>query len=177
MPLLDNKGRLFGKVNIFDLLVILILVLVVAFFLYKYAFQPQVDFAQDCFITLVWSNVEPDVTKWVQVGDRATDGKGNTVLEVAEVTIRPARVPVTTSDGQMLVVEHPHLKSVFIKAHAPKIAKTGIFELKGQELKIGINVIVQMDSPVLESPYKFSGLCTAIEFVPPKGSYPQPQSP
>lgn len=177
MPLLDEKGRLFGKVNILDLIVIILIVLVVAFFLYKYAFAPQTDFAQDCLVTLVWGNVEPDVTNWVKVGDRATDGKGNTVLEVAEVTIRPARVPVTTADGQMVIVEHPHLKSVIIKAHAPKIAKTGLFEIKGQELKIGINVIVQMDSPVLGSPYKFSGLCTGIEFVPPKGNYPQPETP
>lgn len=177
MPLLDEKGRLFGKVNILDLLIVIVLILVVAFFLYKYAFQPQEDYAQDCLVTLVWGNVEPDVANWVKVGDRATDGKGNTVLEVAEVMIRPARVPVTTADGQMIVVEHPHLKSVIIKAHAPKVAQTGLFEIKGQELRIGINVIVQMDAPVLGSPYKFSGLCTGIEFVPPKGNYPQPESP
>lgn len=177
MPFLDEKGRLFGKVNIFDLLVIVLLVLAVAFFVWKYAFQPQEDFAQDCIVTLVWSNVEPDVTNWVKVGDRATDGGGNTVLEVTEVLIRPARVPVTTADGQMLVIDHPHLKSIFIKAHAPKVAKTGIFEINGQELKIGISVIVQMNSPVLGSPYKFSGLCTGIEFTPPKGNYPTSETP
>lgn len=173
MPILDEKGRLFGKINLFDLLIILLIVFVAAFLLYKFAFSPSQDFAQDCTVTLVWGNVEPDVARWVRVGDQATDGSGNVVLEVSDITVRPARVPVTTTDGQMLVIDHPHLKSVILTAHAPKIAKTGNFEIKGQELKLGINVIVQMDAPALGSPYKFSGLCTAIEFVPPKGEYPK----
>lgn len=177
MPLLDNKGRLFGKINLFDLLVLLLIIGVIAFLGYKFLFAPTTPFAEDCLVTLSWANVEPDVAQWVRVGDRATDGAGNTLLEVTEVVVRPARVPVNTADGQVVVVDHPHLKSVILKAHAPKIASTGLFELRGQELKMGINVIVQMDSPVLGSPYKFSGLCTAIEFIPPKGNYPSPSTP
>lgn len=175
MPLIDPQGKLFGKVNVFDLLVVLIVVGVLAFLGLKY-FSPSDNqaYAQDCLVTIAWGNVEPDTAQWVKVGDQATDGGGNVLLEVAEVTVRPARVPVTTADGQMKVIDHPHLKSVIIKAHMPRVAQSGNFEFKGQEMKMGINVIVSMDKPVLGSVYKFSGLILGIEFTPPKGEYPAP---
>ncbi|MCX5976201.1 MAG: DUF4330 domain-containing protein [Coprothermobacterota bacterium] len=175
MPLIDSQGKLFGKINVFDLLVVLIVVGVLAFLGLKY-FSPSDNqaFAQDCQVTLAWGNVEPDIAKWVKVGDQATDGGGNVLLEVAEVTVRPARVPVTTADGEMIVIDHPHLVSVFIVAHTPRVAQSGNFEFKGQEMKIGISIIVSMDKPVLGSVYKFSGLIMGIEFVPPRGEYPAP---
>ncbi len=175
MPLIDPQGKLFGKVNILDLLVVLIVVGVLAFLGLKY-FSPSDNqaYAQDCLVTIAWGNVEPDIAQWVKVGDQATDGGGNVLLEVAEVTVRPARVPVTTADGQIKVIDHPHLKSVIIVAHMPRVAQSGNFEFKGQEMKIGISIIVSMDKPVLGSVYKFSGLIMGIEFAPPKGEYPTP---
>jgi hypothetical protein len=175
MPVIDSKGRLFSKVNIFDLLIAVVLVGVLAFLGLKYLSPSENKaFAQDCLVTLAWGNVEPDVAQWVKVGDIATDGGGNTLLEVSEVTVRPSRVPVATADGEMKIVDHPHLKSVIMIVHMPKIAQSGLFEFKGQEMRMGINIIVTMDKPVLGSTYKFSAMVTGIEFVPPIGEYPVP---
>lgn len=119
MKVIDEKGRLFGKINIFDLLVILAVVLVVAAVGYKLANKVNDNSAQvpeKIYIATVKCAAMPDSFAETLLRDPRIyyDTVGFTNAKIVDVREEPAIITTETADGQLVDAVHPTLKDVYV---------------------------------------------------------------
>ncbi len=118
MKVWDEKGRLFGKINLFDLLVILAVLLVVAGLLYRSVSNQRLSQAAsdttEWIATVKFAAVEPGIADAMRMDDRIFfDADGYVNAKVGEVWEKPAQITVQTSDDQLALVADPYLMDVF----------------------------------------------------------------
>ena len=116
VDLIDENGRLFGLVNIIDLLVVLLVVaMVVAGFALVSGSGPDSD-AEDVqrtttVVTFESQTVEPYVAESIQNGSVG----GSEVVAVRSKTVESATVVVPDQNGQLHVRQNPRLKDVTLR--------------------------------------------------------------
>lgn len=140
MAVIDNKGRLFGKVNLLDLIVLLGVLAVVGRFGY------QAFFSQDVAPTGEDKQIEmtfklPSVTQYtidaLQPGEDLYDSKSNTLLgKVVAVEAEPAVVVREVPDGLVERVSDTHFDYYVTVKGPARVSPNGI-TMSGIEMKVG----------------------------------------
>jgi hypothetical protein len=117
MKVLDEKGKLFGLINIIDLAVLLIVVLLIAGGIWYINRDKPSDTVnmKDYIITIKCPAYGDDVLNAMNVGDKLYYAGGFIDAEIIEVESEPAKIDVYTSDGRIVVQEHPMLKDIYVK--------------------------------------------------------------
>ena len=99
----DNKGKLFGKINIVDLLVIVIIVVAIAVTYFKFNLSAHSDVTNSngqVQYTLVTKAVRMYTVNQLVVGDKIFDEEsGKCVGEIVNVEYKPAYDYVIKTDG------------------------------------------------------------------------------
>lgn len=119
MKLIDEKGRLFGKINIFDLIVVLAVVLVVGAVGYKLVQnrkQASGQVPEKLYIATVKCAAMPDTFSAALLKDPRIyyDTIGFTNAKIVGVREEPAVITTQTADGMLVNAAHPSLKDVYI---------------------------------------------------------------
>lgn len=141
MAVLDNKGRLFGKFNLLDLAVVLVVLAVVARFGYQ-AYQGRqvapVGNEREISVVMRFASVAEATTKWVKVGDEMYDSKSRTYLgKVTAVRSEPALVVVTSEDGRSYEHLSKHRFDFYVTVTGPgRVSPNGV-TMGGFEMVIG----------------------------------------
>lgn len=119
MKLIDEKGRLFGKINIFDLIVLLAIVVVAAGVGYKLVQRSRTaanPTATKAYIVTVKCSGMPDsFDEALKKDDRIyydTDGFVN--AKIVNIKEDPAVLTIQTGDGHLVQAESPVLKDVYV---------------------------------------------------------------
>lgn len=137
--LLDRQGRLFGKVNIIDLLIVLVVILAVVFFAVKH-FDGDVSVSTGEAVRMEFYAEEvPDYSaNAVKIGDPLTDDTGNIHLGVVtDVTVAPAVSYATDDQGNVVVSEKPGYSSIRITGEGNgRIYEHGVI-ISGSKYGIG----------------------------------------
>lgn len=115
VALIDEDGRLFGLVNIVDLLVVLVVIAMVAagWALLAGGAEPQADQTENTttVVRVEATQLQPYVAEAVPNGSVG----GREVVAVHSKTVEPATVFVPDQNGQLRVREHPRLKTVTLR--------------------------------------------------------------
>ncbi len=117
MKVLNEKGKLFGLINIIDLGVLLIIAALIAgglWYMGRKAPDTTVD-TKDYYVTIKCPGYDIDVVNAINVGDRLYYDGGFINSEVTEVRTEPAKMDVATADGKIVVAQHPELKDIYVK--------------------------------------------------------------
>ncbi|NLX76625.1 MAG: DUF4330 domain-containing protein [Clostridiaceae bacterium] len=116
MKILDNKGRLFGIINIIDLFVLLLVAAVVAggiwYFSRKDTTEPVPTEVYQ--VTIKCAGLDEKVADYLHVGDRLYYSGGFTDVAITGVTVEPAKIDVVRDDGTITVSTHPELKDIYV---------------------------------------------------------------
>ena len=120
MKVIDEKGRVFGKVNIFDLFVLLALILFVGAIGYKMSNdrkQSQGIISGKTYVVTVKCAAMPDTfAEALSKDDRIFyDNIGFTNAKIVKAEEKPAVITVQTSDGQLVEAVDPNLKDVYVE--------------------------------------------------------------
>ncbi|NLM27756.1 MAG: DUF4330 domain-containing protein [Clostridiaceae bacterium] len=117
MKVLDEKGKLFGLINIIDLAVILIVLLLVAGAIWYINRDKPSDTAnmKDYIVTIKCPGYDDDVLNAMHIGDKLYYAGGFIDAEIIEINSEPAEIDVYTSDGRIVVQQHPKLKDIYVK--------------------------------------------------------------
>lgn len=141
MAMIDEKGRLFGKVNLLDLVVVLAIVAVVGRFGLKAAMGREaapVGEDKAIQVTLRFGAVAQPTVDYVKPGLELFDSKSNTYMgKVVRVSTKPAVVVTNSEDGR--VYEHLSKDRFdhYVVVEGPgRVAPNGV-TLNGLEIKIG----------------------------------------
>jgi hypothetical protein len=116
MQVIDEEGRVFGVVNIIDILVVLFILAVVVAGLAFVLGNDSSDSAGDeeigtATVTLRAEGVQPYVADALSMGP-VEDGN---VTRIENVSVQPTTVYTENGSGAVLTRDHPRLKTVEIK--------------------------------------------------------------
>ncbi len=116
--IIDKKGRLFGKVSIIDIFIVVVLVVGAYFVFKRFAVMDMVVVQGEDYIVTFYSEDTPDfVADKVQIGDRVEDeAKTLDLGKVIAIENSPGFYYVTDSQGNIKKTEREGITSMKITA-------------------------------------------------------------
>lgn len=113
MKLIDEKGRLFGKINIIDLVFLILLVVLLCGVSYNLFFkksngvseQPKVK--EDVAVEFLIRGLVPEVENGIKIGEKIIVNNQLTDAEVIDVAVNNSKILITDSAGQTSLQETP----------------------------------------------------------------------
>ena len=108
--IIDKKGKLFGKINIIDLLVILVIIFFAfnAFSTTNEIENQEITESENALMTVEFEEVHSNFLNVVEIGDLVRDSVRGFVLgEIVEVHSESYKEMVTTTDGKVEYKEIP----------------------------------------------------------------------
>ncbi|MBO8164473.1 MAG: DUF4330 domain-containing protein [Brevibacillus sp.] len=146
MRLIDNQGRLFGKVNLIDFLLILVVLGAVAFGVYKMTQGEVVINAPEKTVTVQFygNALYPFVVENIKEGDTIRSLESNDVIgKIVKIDeVKEAINLVSTADGRTVISEIPDKYSIYFTVEGKASLVNNILQagstplLAGHELKI-----------------------------------------
>jgi hypothetical protein len=134
MVILDDKGKLFGKINIIDLLVVIALVAGLVFGGYKIIGRYFIHTEYENYkVVLRAEDVHPEMVDAIRIGDKLIERSGaviGTVIEPRPYLLN-AEVYVQNREGRIETSIQPKLKDIIITV----LVKTPV----GQRIKYNTN--------------------------------------
>ncbi len=151
MKLIDEKGRLFGKVNVVDLIVLVIIVGVIGAVGYRLTSSrlnagdgnPLTTEDQYCYVTLYSSLVVPEISQSLEVGEKLVANSQYTDAEIVSIEETPAAYVATNDDGEAVLSEHPLWKDVTVVVKEKVDPSSVILKVGGQEVRVGYSYILK----------------------------------
>jgi hypothetical protein len=111
MALIDDKGKVFGKINLIDLTLVLGIVIAVAIafvFLTKQGKVVTIKEDKTIQYTMLVKAIRPEVAKFIKKGDIVKKQlTKNPIGTVKDIEISPARVLIDTDEGKRIVTTSP----------------------------------------------------------------------
>ncbi len=144
---LDDKGRIFGKVSIIDIAVVLFICAAIGGAYFKFFMSPQGQAARQ-FDTLTYQvevkNIRQPSVDAVLAGAAVYDGEtGNPIGEIIQKKVVPATGYIEKADGTIVQAEIPGRYDMLISIKTPGVENNngffagGIVELKrGSDLRL-----------------------------------------
>jgi hypothetical protein len=153
---LDDQGRLFGKINIIDLGLILLLAALLVLVPYRLLTRtPQSAApAQTVEVTLLVEAVRPEVAQAVTRTRTIYLGHGRLPLEVTSAEVVPRRFNALTATGETRLGQDLVTTNVLLRARGPGYLTPPNVTVGGERIGIGARVVVrsliQVDALVLD---------------------------
>jgi hypothetical protein len=109
--LLDDRGRLFGKVNIVDLVVLVVIAAIVVFAAVRLTGGGAVE-SVPVKVTFVEFKVEQALVAGLQAKGTVRDAAGNVIGEVQSVQVTPSTEELLTPEGEFKAFPSPTKSTV-----------------------------------------------------------------
>lgn len=154
MKFIDDKGRIFGKINIIDFLVILFLIgLVPVFYLGNKALSKKeiVKVYKEVSVQVKFSNIIPEVADAFHEGDviKDNDGKATGVLKRVVSNASPKVLTVNllnVRSSDYLLTPNLGGKDVVCLLELKCTEENGVLYFNAYPVKIGFNITVNTDT-------------------------------
>ena len=139
MKIVNEKGKLFGIINIIDLVVILIIVLLAVGGVKRLKSNP-VSIAEDkkALLTVEVSDVRVATVDGIVVGDPLYHyDKGQLLGEIVDKKVEPYREPVESGDGRWILAEVPEKYVVTMTVEANVKDNPDVVIAGGEQIRVG----------------------------------------
>ena len=160
MKIIDEKGRVFGLINIIDLVVIILVVSLVPlmFNLGEAIFKKKALEEEQLSVKIKFLGIDPDFVDVIKNGDIEKDFSGKKIGEIAEVVSTvPSKEWVVVDNKTLAAIDNPVKRDVIVKAKILCIKKGGAPYYKAAQAKIGSNIIFSTDT------YLLTGLIVGLD--------------
>ncbi len=148
MKLLDNKGRILGKISIVDLFVVLVLVAGAVWLGYSmFGKNLRSDVAErqhETEFTVITSNIRPTTAEAIAQGGKIFEFKtGACVGEVVSVKTEPARVWLVEGDGKWAQTQLQDRVDAYVTIKGIARVSENVITVSGVELRVGGSLSLQ----------------------------------
>lgn len=157
MKIIDEKGKVFGLINIIDLIIILLVLLVAGGAYYKFsnktvqAKQVTVEFQ------VLIPHVRPELVDAVKAGDKMVQGESYTNVTVKNVEIKPGFSINVDSRGQRVASYDPYLKDIYVTNTGTTALTSAAIRMGGQDIREGKEYYVKSRD------YEFKGTIVKVD--------------
>lgn len=148
--IVDEKGKLFGKINIVDLLVILVVVAVIAVIGIRLTSssrnaegQNPLNSEKEIYVTLYGNSIVPEAIEALKPGDKLVANNVFTNAEIVSVDVEPSAYITTNSNGEAILEEHPIWKDITVVIKDKVNASNPILKAGNQEVRVNYNFILK----------------------------------
>lgn len=163
MKIIDDKGKLFGIINVVDL-VVLILVIAIAGGIGYRVVSPKLNAnnesplsdKKEIYVTLYSSLVVPEVAQSLKAGDKLVANNQFTNAEIVSVESKPADYVSTDADGNAVLSEHPLWQDITVVVKDTVNPSSVILKAGGQETRVGYSFILKTQT--VETNCKIRGI-------------------
>ncbi len=137
--IIDEKGRIFGLINVIDLFVMLVLVLFVPIALlgYKAVNWDMISEREWLPVKIRLSETEIEYNDVIRKGDLEKDAYGKTIAEITSVSMNPLKVWILVDNKMLTTIDHPDKKEIVIELSLLCVKKGGAYYYKATPVKIG----------------------------------------
>ncbi|GKX30447.1 hypothetical protein SH1V18_29270 [Vallitalea longa] len=147
MKIINEKGKLFGLVNIIDLITILLIIALVLGALYKFKGNSINMIGSNKtkemeYVVRLNPNYE-DFFKQINVGDKLVQDKRVLDASITDIKIQDFYESIPDENGEVSIQKHPLFKEAFITIKATVSDKDPIFKLGEQEIRVGCSNFVR----------------------------------
>lgn len=148
--IIDEKGKLFGLVNIVDLLVALVIIGVIAVVGIRLTSstrnangQNPLNSEKEIYVTLYGNSIVPEAIETLKPGDKLVANNVFTNAEIVSVDMEPAAYITTNSDGEAILTEHPIWKDITVVIKDKVNGSNPILKAGNQEVRVNYNFILK----------------------------------
>ncbi len=150
MKIIDEKGRLFGFINIIDLAVLLLIAVLVVGTVVRFASSKlnanggnPLSEKQEVYVTLFSSLVVPEVAQSLEIGQKLVANNAYTDAEIVSVKVEDAAYVGTNSEGMAVESKHPIWKDVTVVVKEKINPDSVILKVGEQEVRVGYSYILK----------------------------------
>lgn len=143
MKIIDEKGKVFGLINVIDLIILLIILLVGAGAAYKFTHKSAQGQIKTVEFQVLVPCVRPELAQAVKVGDKMVQGSTYTSVTVKAVEIKPGFSVNINSAGQKVAANDPYLKDVYVTNVGTVNLSSATISMGGQEIRAGKDYYVK----------------------------------
>ncbi len=148
--MIDKNGKLFGIVNVVDLLVGIVIIALIAVVGIRLTSssrnaegQNLVNGEKEIYVTLYGNSIVPEAAEILKPGDKLVANNVFTNAEIVSVDVKPAAYITTNSDGEALLQEHPIWKDITVVIKDKVNASNPILKAGNQEVRVNYNFILK----------------------------------
>lgn len=136
---MDKKGKLFGIINIIDLIVVLLVALLVYGGVTRLKESPVAEAdTKKALVTVEISNVRQATVDGVIVGDKLYHyDKGTLFGTIVDMEVEPYKEAVETGDGNLVLAEVPEKYVVTLTVEAEAKDSESVVVIGGEHTRIG----------------------------------------
>ncbi|MGB7605814.1 MAG: DUF4330 domain-containing protein [Lutisporaceae bacterium] len=156
---IDQKGRLFGKINVIDLLAVLVAALIIAGVLYKFVLSENRGVGNDTLIqyTVSITDIRNFTVDAVNVEDDMYDSKTDTYMgKVISKEVKPFKDYITKTDGTVALAEKPGKFELLLTIQVPGVVNnysylaSGNRDINNQSTVFLENRVVEIQGKVVD---------------------------
>lgn len=143
--MIDKKGRFFGKINVIDLLVIVIVVCIFGALIYK-LFGPNADGSLEqeqqngiVYATFKVTSVMAESANFVEAGDRLVISDELTDVEIVDVSFEDTKEVGFTENGELVVGDNPLYVDGYIQVKAKGTKTNEGIKIQGNYIRVNSN--------------------------------------
>jgi len=144
MKIIDEKGKLFKKINVIDFLVILFLFCFIPVFYFSFKLFTKEEKPKeyiDIEVNCNFIKIRPEVLKLIAIGDREIDDKGAVIDEIIWLgEPKPYRYKFNIGGDIIITKEDSELKEIYAKVKLKAEIKDNFLYYKDKK--------VMLDSPI-----------------------------
>lgn len=163
MKIIDEKGKLFGFINVIDLIVLLIIAVLAVGIVVRLTSAKlnanggnPLSEKQEVYVTLFSSLVVPEVAQSLEVGQKLVANNAYTNAEIVSVKVEDAAYVGTDSNGVAVESKHPIWKDVTVVVKEKINPSSVILKVGGQEARVGYSYILKTQT--VETNCKIRGI-------------------
>lgn len=156
MKMINEQGKLFGKIHIFDLFFLLLLIIVVLGAISKFSSGSIIQFTTNTKPVQVECVMKTEpyrdmYLESVQIGDMLAEDKKYLDGEITDIQIVDYEAAEIDNNGEMVVGTHPFKKQAIITIVATVDYKEPIYQMGKQEIREGAKVYLTTDTAKLST--------------------------
>lgn len=143
MRIIDEKGKVFGLINVIDLIILLIVLLVGAGAAYKFTHKSAQGEVKTVEFQVLVPCIRPELAQAVKVGDKMVQGGSYTPVTVKAVEMKPGFSVNLNSAGKKVTAYDPYLKDVYVTNEGKVTLSSATISMGGQEIRVGKDYYVK----------------------------------
>ena len=152
MKLINEKGKLFGLINLVDLGCILIVVLLAAGLGWKLlgnqvqtAVAPTTTMTTTMRVRGVYPYAFDDFANCDFVGEKLVMGTGFVDAVITDVAVEPYHVQNVTADGDLVPCDDPERVDIVFTVESQVPSGSAVYKIGTQEVRMGRTFILKTD--------------------------------
>lgn len=164
--IIDEKGKLFGLINIVDLMVLVVLLAIISVVAIRVVSPKRnaegtsvIDGKKEAYVTLYVQNAVKESLDTLKPGDKLVANNTFTTAEIVSIDSKPADFITTDAEGNAHVVPHPLWLDLIVVVKDEVNTSNPILKIGGQEARVNYPIILKTQQ------FEANSKVRSIEFV------------